>query len=57
MKTFALVFSLIASFAAGICFDGNFSDNYWRAEAVRTGHAEYVLRGDRAVWQWREIKQ
>lgn len=26
----------------------------WRREAVEKGHAEYVLQGDEAVWQWKE---
>lgn len=28
----------------------------WKKEAVEKGHAEYVLKGNEAVWQWKELK-
>lgn len=32
-------------------------DIAWRREAVEKGHAEYVLQGDEAVWQRKEVKE
>ncbi len=28
----------------------------WQREAVETGHAEYVLDGDKAAWRWKDVQ-
>ncbi len=41
----------------GVCLGTHLDDSAWRKDAVETGHAEYVLDGDKAVWRWKDVKQ
>ena len=44
---------LIGAVAFGVSI-GGCTDSAWRRESVEKGHAEYVLKGNQAVWQWKE---
>mgnify|MGYP001570249621 CR=1 FL=1 len=46
-----LIFILVAYSAGGIL-----GMKTIQRQAIEKGHAEYVLKGDKAVWQWKEIK-
>lgn len=52
---FTLFAGLCAGLIVGICIGGILNDRVWQRCAVETGHAEYYLDGDRAVWRWKEI--
>lgn len=37
-------------------FGAGFKEDYWKREAVKQGHAEYVTNEQgEAIWQWKEV--
>lgn len=52
-----LIIGIVFGIGFGCFVIGGMSTNSWKSEAVEKGHAEYVLQGSKAVWQWKEIKE
>ena len=51
----AFVCGVVFGIIGGVIGASAALSNSWTKESVATGHAEYVLDGDRAVWRWKEI--
>lgn len=51
------IFATVLVFTVGVAAGNCFTSDWWKREAVRTGHAEYVVgEGGESVWQWKELK-
>lgn len=48
-----LIGMMVGLFIGGF-FGSEGKERHWKKESVKMGHAEYVLKGDKAVWQWKD---
>lgn len=58
MPASAMIFVLILTIVTTIGVTCGITSGVWKREAVREGHAEYVVdkNGD-AEWQWKSLKK
>jgi len=49
-----VIYMTIAGFILGFSAASAYHNHVWCKESVRLGYAEYVLKDDQAVWQWKK---